>query len=222
MHCREPNPLNETYPSHGEIVSTQEADIFRKWDFSWALARVFDKEKSIPTWAALNSLCSEALSPSNFCTAPIIHGSPTDWSNLYTALKIVQGISVSNTADHKTIVSLDLQLYSKCIQLQSNEDIRNHYIFGLGELHILFAMLKVIGNNINRSGLDEALIEADVYGSNTIEQIKNGKHYKRSFNAFLTIYLALFDMYAREALSKNVVIKVAAEEAVSNLTESDT
>ena len=61
MHCREPNPLNETYPSYGEIVSTQEADIFRKWDFSWALARVFDKEKSIPTWAALNSLCSEQL-----------------------------------------------------------------------------------------------------------------------------------------------------------------
>ena len=222
MHCCEPNPLNETYPSYGEIVSIQEADIFRKWDFSWALARVFDKEKSIPTWAALNSLCSEAIFLTNCCTTPIIHGSPTDWSNLYTALKIVQGINVSNTSDQKTIVSLDLQLYSKCIQLQSNEYIRYHYIFRLGELHILFAMLKVIGKNINQSGLDEALIEAGVYGPNTMEQIKNGKHYKRNFNAFLTIYLALFDMYAREALSENVVIKVAAQEAVSNLTESDT
>ena len=119
IHCRDPNPLNETYPSYGEIVGTQEADIFRKRDFTWALARVFAKEKSIPTWAAFNSLCSDGTSLSNCCTTPTIHGSPADWSNLYTGLNIVQGIIVSNTADYKTIVSLDIQLYSKCIQLQS-------------------------------------------------------------------------------------------------------
>ena len=77
----------------------------------------------------------------------------------------------------KTIVSLDLQLYSKCIQLKSRDDIRNQYIFLLGELHILFAMLKVIAKNINKSGLYQALIEPDIYGCNTMKQIKGSKHY---------------------------------------------
>jgi len=109
-------------------------------------------------------------SVSNYCSTPTIPGSPTDWTNLYIALKIVQGINVSQSNNHKTIVSLDLQLYSKCIKLQSREDIKHHFVFRLGELHILFAMLEVIGKNINQSGLDEALVEAGVYGPNTLEQ----------------------------------------------------
>ena len=44
---------------------------------------------------------------------------------------------------------MDLQLYAKCIQLQANDTISSNYIFRLVELHILFAMLKVIGKNMN-------------------------------------------------------------------------
>ena len=79
---------------------------------------------------------------------------------------------MSVTPDRKTVVSMDLQLYAKCIQLQANDTISSNYIFRLGELHILFAMLKVIGKNMNCSGLDEALIEANIYGPTTMEQIK--------------------------------------------------
>ena len=78
--------------------------------------------------------------------------------------------------------------------------------------------MEVIGKNINQSGLDEALIEADVYEPNTMEQIEKWETLQK--NAFLTIYLAFFD-YAR-ALPEKVVKKVATQEAVSNLRESDT
>ena len=44
---------------------------------------------------------------------------PPDWSALYTALKIVQGINVEVSGNQKTIVSFDLHLYSKVMQLRS-------------------------------------------------------------------------------------------------------
>ena len=53
-------------------------------------------------------------------------------------------------------------------------------------------MLKVIGKNINFSGLDEAFIEANIYGPTTLQQIIGGRHYKRSFEAFLALYMSLF------------------------------
>lgn len=63
-----------------------------------------------PLWAATNSLCEESLPLNTYHTIPVIQGSPTEWGNLYTALKIVQGINVSHTPNHKTIVTLDLRL----------------------------------------------------------------------------------------------------------------
>lgn len=75
---------------------------------------------------------------------PLIPTSPTDWSSLYTALKLVQGINVSVTGSYRTIVTLDLQLYSKCMQMRERNDIKDNFIFRLGELHVVFAMLKVV------------------------------------------------------------------------------
>ena len=73
---------------------------------------------------------------------------------------------------------MDLQLYAKCFKLQDNKSIRSQFLFSLGELHILFAMLKVIGKNINFSDLDEVFIKADIYGPTNLQQIIEGKHYK--------------------------------------------
>ena len=56
--------------------------------------------------------------------------------------------------------------------------IKENFIFGLGELHIVFAFLKVIGKYILGSGIDQMLNEAGMYGPTTIGQIFEGKHMK--------------------------------------------
>ena len=76
------------------------------------------------------------------------------------------------TENHKAIVSLDLQLYSKCIQLQERDEINRNYIFRMGELHVVFTVLKVLGEMIDGSGLDQSLEEAGIYG-NTVESRYN-------------------------------------------------
>ena len=65
--------------------------------------------------------------------------------------------------DKKSIVTLDSQLYAKCMELRSKNEIKDNFIFRLGELHIVFAFLKVLGKYINCSGLDKILVDTDIW-----------------------------------------------------------
>ena len=88
-------------------------------------------------------------------------------------------------------MTLDLQLYAKCMELRSKNEIKDNFIFRLGELHIVFAFLKVLGKYINCSGLDQILVDTEIYGPTTLSQILNGKHMKRGFEAHMILYLPL-------------------------------
>ena len=116
---------------------------------------------SIPTWSVFNSLLTKSTFTTTCQRLPLYPGHPTDWGNLYTALKIVQRINVSVGGNQKTIITLDLQLYAKCMQLRVKKDMYDNYIFQLGELHIVFAFLKAMGKYIAGSGLDQVLTESE-------------------------------------------------------------
>ena len=62
--------------------------------------------------------------------------------------------------EQKTITSFDLQLYAKAVLLQANPEIRNNFVFRMGELHAVFCFLKVLGKMIDGSGLDQSFEEA--------------------------------------------------------------
>ena len=73
---------------------------------------------------------------------PVTNGSPTDWDNLYTALKEADKLQKLVYCDGKTIVTFDLQLYIKAIQLQEKVDIKSNFVFRMGELHVVSVYLK--------------------------------------------------------------------------------
>ena len=129
-------------------------------DHLWSFCQVI-KDKDVcplPTWSAFNSLITPVPNVTICQGLPLYGGTPTDFSNLYHSLKLAQGINVAVSGGDKTIVTLDLQLYSKCMQVRENEDIKKNFIFRLGELHIVFAFLKVIGKYIQGSGIDQVQI----------------------------------------------------------------
>ena len=68
-----------------------------------------------------------------------------------------------------------MQLYAKCIQLESQKE--------------MFRLFKALGKYINNSGLDQAFTEPEIYGPATIDQINNGKHMKKPFEANSTLML---------------------------------
>ena len=60
----------------------------------------------------------------------------------------------------KTVTSFDLQLNAEAIRLQVKPDIRDNYVLRIGELHVVFTSLKVLGKLIDGSGLDQLFEEA--------------------------------------------------------------
>ena len=109
-------------------------------------------------------------------------------------LKKVQGISVCIAPEEKTIVTLDLQPYTKFMELCIKEN-RNNFIFRLGELHVVFAYLKVLGKYIMGSGLDQLLLEVNAYGPTKLGYILTRKYMKRSSEVHMIIYLSLMKIF---------------------------
>ena len=184
------------------ISSLTDNTPFTNKDRLWSLLKTDDLELcKIPTWGAFNSLMTNSPVITTCETLPLSPLSPTDWTGIYTALKQVQGINAKISPHRKTIITLDLQLYAKCMELRIRDEIKEHFVFRLGELHIVFAFLKVLGKYISCSGLDQILVEAGVYGPTTLSQILDGKHMKRGFEAHMVLYLSLAKLFS-ESLSE--------------------
>ena len=154
----------------------------------------------LPTWNAFNSLLTETPSVALCETLPLSPISPTDWTVLYAALKQAQEINMKVFPNKKTIVTLDLQLYAKCMELRSGNEIKYNFIFKLEELHIVFAFLKVLSKYINCCGLDQILVDTETYGSTTLSQILNGKHMKQGFEAHMILCLSLSNLFYNDLL----------------------
>lgn len=117
---------------------------------------------------------------------------PTDWSSLYASLKILQGINNFVTWSKRTIITLDLQLYSKCLQLRQDREIDENFIFRLGELDAIFAMLKVVGKYTANNGLDFLFLKSRSYGETALKQILQDKDEAWDWSEY--IHAPSFDM----------------------------
>ena len=87
------------------------------------------------------------------------------------------------------------------MQLREKNEIAEKIVFRLGELHIVFVMLKVIRKYVDCSSIDRLYIEGGIYGQTTLGQIIDGKHMKRCIEAYVTMYLALFSKFLQDALN---------------------
>ena len=72
---------------------------------------------------------------------------------------LTHGISAVGVGpDRKTIITLDLDLYNRAIQIQQTVENTN-WILRAGVLHIIFAALHALGKTIDGSGFDTCVIE---------------------------------------------------------------
>lgn len=180
-----PNPSDEITSDYDAPSSSIDLSSYGNADRIWGLCQAIDKNRlrRLPIWSAFNSLLSDTPTVIFSKGLHLCPGSPTDWGNLYTASKIVQGINLSVSGNNRKIVTLDLQLYSKCMQMREKNEIKGNFILWLGELHIVFSFLKVIGKYILSSDVDQMLNEVGMYGSTNIGQIFEGKCVKQVMKA---------------------------------------
>ena len=105
-------------------------------------------EKEHPvTWAGFHSLCNETKHQTNTgVVAPILRTSPTSSETLFTALKLAMNINaVVVGPNRKTVITLDLDLYERAVKIRNSEKMNDNIVLRMGELHVVFAMLKALG-----------------------------------------------------------------------------
>ena len=110
--------------------------------------------------------------------------------------------------DHPTVISFDMALYEKVVQLlDARLDLKRTVVPRLGELHVVMAAFRALGASIENSGIDDAWMEADVYGSATTRQILKCTHYKHALRAHNYSYVALYEMALEEFFKDNPQLK---------------
>ena len=159
----------------------------------------------VPSWAAYNSMLHPNHDPLTCIRAlPLItlpaHESQTLLMVLTQARKISSYVVGE---EHKTIITLDMDLYQRALKLQSSmPNLQNQCILRVGEFHTVLCMLRTIGSFVENSGIDEAWEESGLFGQKTVRQIIEGRHMKRAINAHITTLQVLFDIYAEVFFDK--------------------
>ena len=135
-------------------------------DAVWFLLKTLSPAlgKMVPTWAAYKSLMGQKKALTNVAMLPIINGSPTERENLYVSIKEAEKLRRKIFNDGKTIISFDLQLYINTIWLQERNDIKDSFVFQMGELQVV---LCVLWNLVN------AITEVSEYNSSKTDVIKD-------------------------------------------------
>ena len=95
--------------------------------------------------------------------------------------------------EQKTIITLDLDLYSRALKIQQTTGNTN-WVLRAGGLHIAFAALHALGKTIEASGIDICAIESGIYTSAALRGIFGGKAYKRGLEYHITTCLAILQM----------------------------
>ena len=103
----------------------------------------------------------------------------------------------------KVVFSLDLDLYEKAYLLvNSNSELRRHFILCLGELHIIFAHIRTIGSYVRNSGLDAAWMHANWFDSPCLlRQVLKCLNFKRAVSTIETNVITIEILVLKEVIA---------------------
>ena len=97
--------------------------------------------------------------------------------------------------DHPTVITFDMSLYEEGGQLlDARPDLKRTVVPRLDELHIAMAALRALGASMEKSGIDDARIESDVFGSATTRHILKCTHFKRSVCAQIYSCVTVYEI----------------------------
>ena len=147
----------------------------------------------VPSWGGFNSILYPELpfvSKTGYC--PMIEGSSTDFSTVYTVMKHTQKIC-ARLGQPDTVITFDLAIYVKVKQIQMKfPEEFSDTVIRLGGFHIALNSLSLLGKKFSSSGLEDLLIESGVYAAGTTSAITKGKSYNRGIWAHKLAMEALF------------------------------
>lgn len=228
LHCQKPK-TNTSYNQMRKFSVNKSgvAESYRLTQLGWVVLSAISRMKDtgisrIPGWAGYNSLLSTSQPMTAVGALPLLPEVAHDWSTLLTVMK--QAILLKELAvgeDHITVITFDMALYEKAIKLvDTHPDLKDKVMPRLGELHAVMCALRALGSSIENSGIDDAWIEADVYGPSTTRQILKCTHYKRSLRAHIYSYMALYELAMEQFLKENPDLIEVCKKASHEMEEA--
>ena len=173
-------------------------------DDAWALLRMkpdcimktgiaAQEVQPVASWGGFNAILYPDLpSASKIGYCPMIEGSSTELSTVYTVMKHAQKICAS-LGQVDTVITFDLAIYVKAKQIQMKfPEEFSDTVIRLGGFHIALNFLSLLGKKFHCSGLEDLLIESGVYAAGTTLALMKGKSYNKGIRAHKLAMEALF------------------------------
>ena len=206
------------------VNSSGVAESYRLTQLGWVVASTVSRMKDadasqIPGWVGYNSLLATSKPLTEVGALPLLPEVAHDWSTLLTVVKQAKELTVGE--DYITLITFDIALYEKVIQLvDSRPDLKGKVMPRLGELHVVMCALRALGSSVENSGIDDAWIESDVYGSATTRQILKCTHYKRSLRAQMYSYMALYELLIEQFFKEKPDLEKVCQEASNEIKDA--
>lgn len=173
-------------------------------DTMWIIAKIQARkrniEQNIPNWTGFNYLLCESDSDDydRIGYLPAINKSPTSHDTVLELLSQSK-LKAEKLGLNETDVVLDMAIYSKAVEIIMNPryiDLKKFVVLRLGGFHTMCVFIAVIGKRFGDAGLRDIVIEANLLGESSVEQMLNGKHY----NNAIRILKYLFDAIKRHLI----------------------
>lgn len=149
-----------------------------------------DTNGCVPTWGGAHALLSTADVPlMRVGFMPMIPSPVTDYATVRKALQNFQSVRRQINPNQSIIpVFCDEGVYHTLADIVMDEPDEFADIHGMmGMFHWVKILLKCAGRYLQGSGIEDALIETDVFGKLTLNSVLEGSHYVRSFHGIIMI-----------------------------------
>ena len=89
---------------------------------------------------------------------PLLPEVAHEWSTMLTVILQASQLSLVIGKEHPTVITFDMALYKKVVQLLDSRNDLKRTVPRLGELHTVMAALRALATSIETSGIDDAWI----------------------------------------------------------------
>lgn len=197
------------------------------YNLAWVLCRTDETSKEtvvVPQWSGFGKLLHEDNVPiTTYAYLPLLPYVASDYDTVWTTMLKCNEIARKLEVSH-TVITFDQAIYFKAKEIQwLRPDECSHYVIRLGGFHVMLNFLKVIGQHMEHSGLNDVWLESNLYGESTVAGIMNGKKWnkgirahKLTYESLMRIVLPIFEKWLVEC--KSDLIHVLN---VSRLTASE-
>lgn len=123
----------------------------------------------------------------------------------------------------ETDVVLDMAIYSKAVEILINPryiDLKRFVVLRVGAFHIMCIFIAVIGKRFGDAVLRDIVIESNLLGESSVEQMLKGKHYNNAMRVLNYLYDALkrrlIESFEQSLLERTGHLEINYEEFIES------